>query len=263
MKCSSFRVLISFALKLLFLLCIVVSGYSQSVQTAQTVQTVLQQVLLAHVSGTPVRDVMAIGTITNANGSVQAVTISAKGTSAIRMDFPVEKRSVFYSGQQGWTTNSAGKTVRLEPHAALRRPTLFPFLDLITEVANPQLQIVDGGTQTLNGHNVRRLILSLPDPTPNIRLFKIPLDEALDVYIDTQSYLVMRSIRYRTTDENVNLKIPSVLDFSDYRSVSGAQTPFKIVNTIGTTHTGINISTLVFQSVTINTGLTDSFFAPQ
>jgi hypothetical protein len=232
-------------------------------QNVQSTQSVLQQTLLAHVPRTAVLDITAVGTITNASGFTEAVTVSAKGTSAIRMDFPVEKRSVFYSGQQGWTINSAGKTVRIEPHAALRRPTLFPFLDLITEVANPQLQIVDGGTQTLNGHNVRRLILSLPDPTPNIRLFKIPLDEALDVYIDNQSYLVTRSIRYRTTDGNVNLKIPSVLDFSDYRSVSGAQIPFKIVNTIGTTHTGISTSTLVFQSVTINSGLTDSLFAPQ
>jgi len=234
-----------------------------STATAQDIHSILAQALQAHVTGKPIQDVTAIGTITRSNGSPQAVTISAKGPYEVRMDFPAEKRSVFYSGQQGWTLDSNGNTLAIQANAAFHRPTIFPFLDLITEIENAELQLIDGGTQTMGGHTVRRIILTLPDKTPNMRAFRRPLDESLDLYIDTQSYLILRSIRYRTSEKNLSLKVPSVLDFSDYRLVNGAQVPFRIVNTIGNSTVGTTTSTLVLQMVNTNTGLTDSLFAPK
>src|SRR5262249_23612214 len=84
-----------------------VGQVSVPVQTASSAQTVLQRTLLAHVTASPVLDVKAVGNITLSNGTQEAVTISAKGANAVRMDFPTAKRSVFYSGQQGWTLNAA------------------------------------------------------------------------------------------------------------------------------------------------------------
>src|SRR5207248_6385323 len=100
------------------------------------------------------------------------------------------------------------------------------------------------------------------DAHPEKRFLKRPLEEAVDFFIDTTSFLILRSERLRPTEENMDFLIPSVLEFSDYRTVNGITVPFRIVNTMGRLDIGVSQSTTVFTTVTINSGIPDSLFSP-
>jgi hypothetical protein len=86
------------------------------------------------------------------------------------------------------------------------------------------------------------------------------LDEEADFYIDAETLRVTRSIQYLRSIEDMDFRIPSILDFSDYRSVNGVQVPFRIATTTGSAGTGIQRSTTVLQSVFINRGVSPALF---
>ena len=75
-----------------------------------------------------------------------------------------------------------------------------------------------------------------------------------EIFLDAATHLP-RSIFYNThPDNNDLLDIPVELQFSDYRSVNGAQIPFHIQKSVN----GSLTLDLQFQSVALNTGLTAS-----
>ena len=137
---------------------------------------------------------------------------------------------------------------------------MLPFLDLLSEVGNPALDILYKGAETLEGNTVYHFLLTLRDRTPHVRLLDRSLDEQVDFYVDARTLLVLRSVHYRYAENNLDVRIPSVLDFSDYRIVNGVQVPFRITNTVGSRYLGLTKSVFTLQAVAFNQGIADSLF---
>ena len=250
MRKTSMRLLIVVAITLSF----------QTSSWAQSARALLESALQAH-GRTRVADIAATGSVTK-NGATEVLKVYSKGNGVGRLENGSgNNRNVLVFNQgKSWAGND---TLRpLKEHTAQRRLTLFPFLDLISDLDSPHIQITDRGVVPVNGRTAYKISIRTVDPNANQRFLRRPLEEAADFFIDTQSRLIVRSERLRPTEENMDFLIPSVLEFSDYRNVNGVMAPFRIVNTVGRPDIGVYQSTTVFDSVTINSGIPDSFFAP-
>ena len=87
--------------------------------------------------------------------------------------------------------------------------------------------------------------------------------ETLRVYVETTTKLIVRTERLRRAVDNPQLRMPSVLDFSDYRAAGGLMLPFKIVNTLGSKETGVSQFVLTLSRVTVDEGIADAMFDPE
>jgi hypothetical protein len=81
----------------------------------------------------------------------------------------------------------------------------------------------------------------------------------VDFLIDSQSRLLSSILFNVHSDTNAGEDIPVEIDFSDFRSVSGAQIPFHIQKVLN----GSVFLDIQIQNVTVNSGLTASAFAVQ
>lgn len=231
---------------------------------AQSTRAVLQQSLLRH-ARTPVTDITATGSIT-VNGVTRSTTVYVKGSDQIRIENGTgsERNVVIFARGQGWVgTNPALAVKPLTDHGSAKRPTQFPFLDLISELNNPNVQITDQGMKTLGERSVYHITIYLGDPKAQERTLKRPLDDQADFYIDAETFLVVRSERLLRTEEDMNMRVPSIMEFSDYRSVNGFLVPFKIVSTSGNSRMGMSQSITQFTTVRINEGVSDALFSIQ
>lgn len=212
--------------------------------------------------GQPPVDVLLEGTLTHEKGS-QPIRILIKDRDKMRYEIGAEPDLVvtIFNSNRGWTIQ--GKRVReLPQHSSVRRPTLIPALDLISEVNNPALQTTNQGLKARGQQTAYHVSLVLPD-TAEQRFLGRKLDETLEVFIDPATSLVVRTERLRRTQENMDLQIPSALDFGDYRLVDKTlYVPFHIVNTSGNSVVGMHQSTLIIARASINTGMSDSLFEP-
>ena len=147
-------------------------------------------------------------------------------------------------------------------HAAMRRPIELPFFDLIAEVGNPRLISNFVGPEIIGGRTANHFLLRLPDATPDKRFLRRPLNEEVEFFADAATGLIVRSRRMQAADNDVDFRVPSIFDFSDYRQVGSVKMPFRIVNTIGNESSGISLVTIVIESVLVNQGLADSVFQP-
>src|SRR5882762_5197587 len=237
-----------------------------SVGWAQTAvpETILQQVLLAHVGAGGLPTTLVIeGQLTDASG-MRPLRMQVKGKDKIRYELGLTPRQTvsIYSAGAGWTGSNAN-VKPFPPHAAVRRPMELPFLDVIDELGDPRLTARYLGPKVIGQTNVHHLVLRLRDPVPRAQRFlNRPLDEEVEFFIDVTTNLIVRSQRMQAADNSMDFRVPSVLDFSDYRQVGGLMIPFRIVSTIGTPYSGMGQSTLVLQSVVVNQGIPDSVFQP-
>ncbi len=233
----------------------------QATAWAQNPRAIAQAVLRAH-GRTNMIDISAVGSVTW-NGVTRPLNISGKRTGLGRLENGSgPDRNVFVFGPaRSWAGN--GIDMRpLQAHTAQRRLTLFPFLDLIADLDGPDMEAAYAGVVTINGRAAHKISIRTVDREAPKRFLRRPLEEAADFFIDTESLLIVRSERLRATEENMDFKIPSVLDFSDYRNINGVMVPFRIVNTMGSATIGFYQTVTVFNSVTINSGLPDSLFSP-
>lgn len=232
---------------------------------AQSPVAILQQTLRAHLGAGPaLQDLMIHAEITNGQGVKTPIRIYVKGSDRIRSEIGESspRRITIFNRGQGW--RGVGTALKpIPPHAVQRRPAFMPFLDLITEVDNPRAQIIDHGQQPSGASTTRHLVVRLPDPAPKERFLGRALDQQVDFFIDSRTSLVVRSQRYYRTEENMDLLVPAIVDYSDYRIVSGLAIPFSTMNTIGNAAMGTYQSRIVIQRISLNQGLSDSLFEPQ
>jgi hypothetical protein len=231
---------------------------------AQTSRTLLRGFLERHVPGNIFpNDLTLTGEVTDWSGRVQPVRILIKGKDQIRYEFGTGASAIItvYGKGGGWAQRN-GKRQFLEPHSA-QRPAVVPFLDLLSDIDANDLQITERGAATLGGVTLQRFTLKLPDRTPNVRAFRRPLDEEVDVYLNPQTGLVARAERTLTANNDMNLHARSSSDFSDYRMVQGFAIPFRIVTSISVRGTTPAQSVYVIQSVRVNTGIADATFAQE
>ena len=228
---------------------------------AQSARAIAEQALRAHGRGRLI-DITALGSTTR-NGQTNILNVYAKGSGTGRHENGTgsDRNVMIFNSGKAW----AGKDTQLRPlqaHTSQRRLTLFPFLDLIAELDQPQIQITDRGMVTINGLRAYHISIQTKDTEAAKRFLHRPLEEAADFFIDAQTSLIIRSERLRTSEENMDFRVPSVLEFSDYRTVNGVAVPFRIVNTMGGPNIGTYQTTTVFTTVTINSGIPDTLFSP-
>jgi len=233
-----------------------------NVLTPDATAKILKAVLQAHYGpGSAPTDVTGVGRLTQGSQPAQTFRFFIKGTQQMRYEFgdgTSPSISIFKSGQGSRGLQSQMRAI--EDHASEAHASLLPFLDLLSEAGNPALEASYEGLKSLAGAPVYHFALSLRDKSASIRLLRRPLDEQADFYVDARTLLVVRSVHYRYAENNLELRVPSVLDFSDYRSVNGVHVPFRIVNTVGSSYLGLTQSVLVLQSVAFNQGIPESLF---
>lgn len=226
--------------------------------SSQTSVGLLQQFRMANAKNGLPLDITLVGTLKDQTGGIQPIEVQIKGKDKMRFVIGSgnDRRITIYSRNEGWV--AAGKNIQaLQEHASVRRPTLIPVLDLLAEIDNPKLLATDQGFKSLGSQTVRHVSLSLPDPARQRSLGR-RLDENLDVYFDPATMLVVRTVRLRRSEENMDYQVSSIMEFSDYRIVSNVAIPFRIINTIGSSHQ----STLLITSAVINTNIQDRVFTP-
>ena len=246
------------AMRTLVVFLLVVVFHAQS--WGQAPQAIVQRSLDAH-TRSAVLDIVAKGT-TTVDGVSKPTTVYVKPGRNLRMENGTgsDHRTFIVNAQEAWA-GSDQKLNRLGEHQALRRPTQFPFFDLLSEVNNPNTELTYHGLKTIGATPVHHLTIHVRDPKRGKQSVWVPQNEQADFYIDAATFLVVRSERVESTQESMNLQVPSTIEFSDYRDVHGVMIPFRIVNTMGRPEIGMHKSTTVFSTVTVNGGVSDSLFS--
>jgi len=224
-------------------------------------QSLLIRTLKANTGTVSVTDLIAIGDRIDEKGHGDAIKIFAQGTKSMRLELGsgTAQRVTAVTNGSGWMSEE--KAVNTLPeHVSTQRVTLFPFLDLLAEANNPDLEIALKEPVLIGNVIAGHLQIRLRDKHPEMRFLRRPLDEQVDYYIDAQTFLVLRSERTVSTIQNMDLHIPHIEEFSDYRLVNGVNVPFRIKTTEGTPTTSLHTWTTVLQSVQINGGLPTNIF---
>lgn len=246
-------------------ICVVIATLIVTLPASgQNSVALLQQALKANLDGGSFpQDVTILADQTDDRGATQPVRIQVKGKDRIRYEIGAGRslRTTIFAAGAGWSIVNA-KSQQLETHSALRRPTFLPFLDLIADVDRPRMEIAYQGFAPLGGVSAHKFTLTIRDSNPRQRMFGMALDESVQFFMDTTTLLILRSVRMRAAENDMNFRQPSVLEFSDYRKVGRFSVPFRIVNTIGTAALGLHQTTLVVRSVLFDQGLQDSLFLP-
>lgn len=227
----------------------------------QSVSSALRAVLQNNLGrgGFP-NDIAMTGDLTQAGGQAQPIQILIKGKDRMRFEIGSGRdMQVTIFSRESASRTSSNAVDRMGPQTGLRRPTIIPALDLLSEMDNPRIEIQSGGSVALGGIAAYQYRLRLLDSWGSRRPFRRPLDEEVDVFVDAASGLILRTDRLRTAENDLDLKVPSVLQFSDYRRVGALAIPFRIVNTIGS---GASARTtfLTIRTAQINSGASDAAF---
>jgi len=156
-----------------------------------------------------------------------------------------------------------GRFERIESFGILHRPAILPFTDALSEPISPSMILNEYEPRVIGSVTARQLRVKHLDPAPEKRFRGQAVDEEVNLFIDPNTLLVVRSERLINSDTNYDIRIPVILDYSDYRNVAGIAVPFHIVERVGTPHLGIKETLLLLQSVQFNQGLSDATFLPQ
>lgn len=185
-------------------------------------------------------------TLTTAQGEMQieaTTTISFPNRVMQTMTSQFGDVKTVFDGTNGWVVGPNG--VQEIPEAQTK------------EVKNQ----VGGNTYTLLQHyeQPEYLIQYLNEEKSGDKSFHVvsvqykPSDLTIKLYINTQSNLISKRRGYRNTGTG---KIEVEDNYSDYRTVSGVQIPFKIVSF----SEGNKIADITMNSVKINSGVKDDAF---
>jgi hypothetical protein len=254
------RLITQFGTMLVLTFCLPGLGIAQSAATAALVRQTLQ----AHRgAGNLPADLTIQGQVTDKSGT-RPLRIQIKGADKVRYELGSGTRTVvsIFNGRSGWT-GSPTTLKALPEHAATHRAAQIPFLDVITEIGNARFKAFDRGLERVGQSTLRHIAIRVNDPKPQQRFLNRALNEEVEIFIDPGTNLIIRSQRMLAADNSMDFRVPSILDFSDYRVVNGLVIPFRIANTVGTVHSGMYPSTWVIQSVAVNQGIADSVFEPR
>jgi hypothetical protein len=251
---------------LYLLICIIMSGSSTAQTTTvgarrdpQAVSLLSQ--LLQHGGTTvdTVQDFVGTGTITYYFGTVVqgTATIRGRGISQFRVDsaLPGGQLSWAISNGAGWCSSLDGTLRSIPYHNTIPLQSLtFPLRKLSTAIAEPTTEITFKGLQAVGAatfyivRTIRHPLTSNDTTTQGL--------ETADYLIDPVT-LTLSSIHTNTHPVNtLDVDIPVVVNFSDYRTINGLLAPFAVAEYVD----GQQIWSLQVGQIQFNTGLTDLDF---
>lgn len=222
--------------------------------------------LLALTGTTQIADATVTGTATRTAGSdveTGTATLKALGTGESRLDLnlPNGTRSEvrnLTNGHGGSWAGSDGVAHAMANHNCLTDAAwFFPAFSVLSQASSPNVLVAYIGQETRSGVAVQHLhfmtqVPSFADPSGLVQRLG-----AEDIYLDASSSLPVALVFNAHADNDALTNIPVEIDFSNYQAVSGVTVPFRIQEFFN----GTLFLDITVQSVTLNSGLTDSVFS--
>lgn len=211
--------------------------------------------------GMPPADLVATGSVKLVEGSrtvTGTIRVKARGFDQVSEELVTSdsERSLVTSRGRGQQT-SGDKQTRLSAELSLsNEATNIPLISLTAALVNPDSAFEYVGLEDLGGtaaHHIRCWNTFASNP----KLSALAEASVKDWWIDVQSGLPVKVSYERRPARGAAERIPVALFFSDYRSVNGLLIPYAIAKSFN----GTPWATIVFQSVTVNSGLSDADFA--
>jgi hypothetical protein len=237
-------------------------------QTAATTPTqdpravsVLQQSVRAMGTTAP-SDSTATGTITTVAGSLTengTITILTRGMdqTSEQIQTPHGSTIVYSQGQASTVSGSTPTTLPME-RAVTSECAFFPLVLLADALNNADTGSKYVGLEPLNGASAHHIqFWNSFTSTPKLQV--VANFSVRDLWIDAGSGLPIKVSYTRRDTGGASPGIAMEASYSNYRNVGGVLYPFSIQESFN----GTPWATITIQSVTLNTGLTDSNFPVQ
>lgn len=234
---------------------------AQSSQGIASLQSSLG--LLTGLSGAAPSSLIASGTYVRLPDSNQpenyTISIKTLGLQSFRSDVigPQGATTVIVNGTSGWMQDSTGGRALAIGETFGRGSEIFPILLISRWLGTPAIGVADPVQDTVNSTEVVRISITPQQVTlagsaslaGSNRLAKC------DLYVDPRTNLPIRIRVYKQPSDH-RVEVPMDLDFSDFRSVGGAQYPFTITYSAG----GQTIARLQLQTISLNVAVSASDF---
>lgn len=228
------------------------------------------QAMAVLTGGVAISDVTLTGTATRTAGSdidTGSITLEAKGIAESRFEFSgsagtlSEVRNASDQEPQGTWTGPDGVLHSMAQHNCLIDAAwFFPALSVLSQASTANVIATYVGQEVRGGASVQhlRFASTLPNLAPTSASLLASLTNE-DIYLDSTSLLPVAVNFNAHPDNDALTNIAVEIDFSNYQTVSGIRVPFKIQKLLNNgPFLEINI-----ESVTVNSGLSDSTFAIQ
>jgi hypothetical protein len=206
-------------------------------------------------------DAVAAGTITYNRGNSEDtvnVTFKFKGRSETRVDVadPAAPRSTVINGEEATFTGAAG--VKSIPARSTLSPSVaLPIFSSLLNTSDPNLAFWFGGTETVDGQTANRIEIEYISPPDDPRPHAQRRDGHLTMWVSVASLLPIQIQYPRISRDNPTSVFTTTRVYSDYRTISGIAVPFHQDEYGGNQR----ISSLQLNTVSFNTGLSDTEFA--
>jgi len=220
----------------------------------------LQQSVTAFGSIQP-SDSSATGSVTITAGSLTTegtVTILTKGVTetSIQFQIPDNPWTVVFSNGEANKVESTQTTVYPLELAASSQCLYFPLPYLSGILNNPDYSIQYIGQETVGSSIANHIIVQNTFNSAAAYQFLSSFTMA-DIWLDTATALPVKIGMVHRNGGGSATRIPFSVVYSNYQTVSGVRYPFTILENV----TDTPWATTTVQSVTFNSGLTDSPFS--
>lgn len=239
---------------------------SQPVVSNPQAISLANQALAALVGATQASDVTLTGTATRTAGSdieTGNITLKALGYGYARLDMSSvsgtrsEVRNLS-NGPGGFWVGFDGTSHVLASHNCMTDAAwFFPGLSILSQLSNQDLVATYVGPETRAGTNVIHIQIAIQAPGDTTGMPQRLSAE--DLYLSALTFLPVAVVFNTHPDNDALTNILVEVDYSNYQSVNGVQIPFHVQKYLN----GSLFLDTTIQSVTLNSGLTDSDFAAQ
>jgi hypothetical protein len=254
-------------------LLLAVPGRSQQTsttapQSSPQAVTLLQQSLAAFTGGHPLTDVTLTGTARRIAGSDDetgtATYQAVPGTNRLDLSLSGGARSEIANltadPPVGSWSGPDGVSHTIAFHNLQSRSSIFPAFVLANLSASPNLVLTLVGQENKAEHSVYHLSASQQFPQMSAKRAVLAQHlTQMDVFLDASTLLPVALDFNTHPDDDAGRDIPIELLFSDYRTISGVQIPFRVQKFL---NNGLTLD-LQFQNAAINSGLLASQFTVQ
>jgi hypothetical protein len=232
---------------------------SPTVQSDPTAIALIQKSVAAMAINVP-SDSSATGNITVVEGSMTdsgSISVQTLGTgeTSETLNLSGGQRAVIYSNGDAKETNGTQSVNPVVELIVTDQCADFPLPLLLGALNNTDEAFQYVGLETLNGASVQHIkFWSTFSSKP--RMQKLASFSTRDVWLDAASSLPVKIAYMRQPGEGAVHSTRMEIFLSNYTNVNGVQYPFQISKS----YNGTLWQTITIQSVSFNTGLTDSQF---
>jgi hypothetical protein len=188
------------------------------------------------------------------------IVIEQQGFGQMRrtVSWPEGQQVYIVNGGQGHATSSSTAIPIAPWQEQYFRPDYFPSLACTLDVTRPSMNAVYVDVETLAGSQVHHIRFYAPSQSlPDGSLSLDPVISEFDVYLDTQSLMVVKTKRFIFAPDAIQNHSDWETYYSDYRSVSGLMVPFHVQHFLA----GQLLENIVISSVQPNSSIPSQDFA--